>query len=365
MRKNLQLSRRDVLRLAVAGLSTFLAACQRATKPLAGLREPAPQPTQDVITQVAPTPTAISAAADGVPVTPNEAFYRIAAGPDPEVPADWKLTLTGLVAQPLTLTLDEVKAMPSVTEMRTLECIENPVGGGLISNAVWKGVRLKDLLARAGVNGNAHHLKLEAVDGYSTGIPLELGMDDHALLVYEMNGVPLPPEHGAPLRCLWPGRYGMKQPKWIQTITLVDKIHLGYWEITGWSREAKVRPFSRIDSPQEGGVVTGDTLVVAGNALTLSGIAFTDDSGLAKVEISWDDTDEWQPAELTRGPSPYTWTVWKWTGKALPPGRHKVYVRATDGSGQTQTRDRVSNYLGGVFPDGAIQMQWVMLTFES
>jgi hypothetical protein len=70
-------------------------------------------------------------------------------------------------------------------------------------------------------------------------------------------------------------------------------------------------------------------------------------------------------SKLTREPSPYTWTVWEWTGKTLPPGRHKVYTRARDGSGQTQTRDRASNYLGGVFPDGAIQMQWVMSAFES
>jgi DMSO/TMAO reductase YedYZ molybdopterin-dependent catalytic subunit len=355
----MQLSRRDVLRLAVTGtLGAFLAACQHATEPPTGSSKPALQPTQDFITQVAPTPTVVSSAPDSVPITPNSGFYRIAAGPDPNIPPDWKLALTGLVNQPLTLTLDEIKAMPSVTEMRTLECIENPVGGWLISNAVWSGVRLKDLLARVGVGSQAHYLQLDSVDGYLTGIPLELGMDDHALLVYEMNGVPLPPEHGAPLRCLWPGRYGMKQPKWLQTITLVEKMYTGYWEMQGWSRDASVRPFSRIDSPREGDVAPGATF-------TLSGIAYTDDSGLARVEVSWDDTDEWQPAELTRGPSPYTWTAWKWTGRALPPGRHKLYARATDGSGQKQTRDRVSNYLGGAFPDGTVQMQWVELIFES
>jgi hypothetical protein len=247
--------------------------------------------------------------------------------------------------------------MPSVTEMRSLMCISNPVGGSLTGNAIWKGVRLKDLLAQAGVKAGARYLKLESFDGFSTGIPLDLGMDEHALLVYEMNNEPLPLEHGAPLRCLWPGRYGMKQPKWIQTITVVDTPYSGYWERAGWSDEARIRPFSRIDAPK-------DLAVISDPTFALSGIAFTDENGLTKLEISWDDSYQWQPADLTRGPSPYVWTVWRWTGNALTPGRHTLYARATDGRGQMQMRAQVVSLLGETFPNGTDEMHSIVLEFR-
>jgi DMSO/TMAO reductase YedYZ molybdopterin-dependent catalytic subunit len=358
MSDQIRFSRREVLRLAVFGaLTAFLAACQRAVEPLTGSSQPTPAPTKDSVSKGAPTPAAPSSVADSVPITSNQDFYTVAAGPVPPIPSAWKLTIAGLVDKPLTLTLDEIKALPSVTEMRTLACISNPVGGDLISNAVWKAVRLKDLLALAGVKSNARYLKLEAFDGWSTGIPLELGGDDHALLAYEMNGAPLPRDHGAPLRCLFPGRYGMKQPKWLQTITLVDQEYIGYWEKQGWSNEARIRPFSRIDSPRDLAVINGPTFA-------LSGIAYSDETGLTKLEIGWDDTNQWQPAELTRGPSPYTWTVWRWTGDALPLGRHTLSARATDGRGQTQTRGAVFNLLGGTFPNGTDQMHSIVLEFR-
>jgi hypothetical protein len=230
----------------------------------------------------------------------------------PLAPAGWKLKIVGMVDKPLELSLDEIKAMPSVEEMRTLECISNPVGGDLISNAMWKGVRLKDLLAQAGVKSGAKELKLESFDGWYTSIPVELGMHDHALLVYEMNGEPLPREHGAPLRCLWPGRYGMKQPKWIHTITVIPTNFAGYWEKQGWTNDAFILPNSRIDSPK-------DLAVIAVPTFALSGVAYSGEDGIDKIEISWDDSNEWKPAEVTRGPSAYTWTIWNWTGQAMCP----------------------------------------------
>jgi len=294
-----------------------------------------------------------------VPVTANADFYTVwyKAGGVPQAPPDWKLTITGLVNKELSFSLDELKALPAVTEMRTLECISNPVGGDLISNAIWKGVRLKDLLAQAGVKSGAKTLKLESFDGYSTGIPIDLGMHDHSLLVYEMNGEPLPGVHGAPLRCLWPGRYGMKQPKWIQKITVINEDYAGFWEQQGWWDQAYILPNSRIDSPQ-------DLTVISTPTFSLSGIAFSGEDGIAKIEVSWDDTNQWQAAELMRGPSPYVWTLWKWTGPSLPTGRHQLYARVTDNRGQMQTRAQAFNLLGGTFPNGTADMHSIVLEFK-
>ncbi len=358
MRENdRKISRRDVLRLAALGaLGAFVSACQRAVAPVANAAVPAP--TKDINAKGAPpvTPSTI----DGVPITSNDNFYTVwyESGNTPQPPANWKLTITGMVDKEIQLSLDEIKAMPAVTEMRTLECISNPVGGDLISNALWKGIQFKDLLTQAGVKQGTKTLKLESFDGYSTGIPLDLGMDEHALLVYEMNGVPLPAEHGAPLRCLWPGRYGMKQPKWIQTITAINGDYAGFWEQQGWSNDAYVLPNSRIDSPP-------DLSTVATPTFTLSGIAFSGAAGIAKLDVSWDDTNQWHTAELTRGPSPYTWTLWKWTGASLPAGRHQMFARVTDNSGQVQIRGQGLDLLNGTFPDGTSDMHSIVLDFQT
>ena len=363
--KQNRISRRDMLRLAALGaLSAFVAACQRAVAPVtsapaAGGTAPAPAPTKQVFSQGAP-PASEPPVANGVPITSNDDFYTVAYRDDepPQIPPNWKLVLTGQVDRPVSLSIDDIKAMPPVTQMRTLECISNPVGGDLISNAGWKGIRLKDLLAQAGVKSGVKELKLESFDGYSTAIPLKLGMDEDSLLVYEMNGEPLPAIHGAPLRCLWPGHYGMKQPKWIQTITAITEAYAGYWEKQGWSDDASIRPFSRIDAPQ-------DLASISGSQFTLSGIAFTGAAGLARLEVSWDDATEWHAAELTRGPSPYVWTLWKWTGPALSAGRHQIFARATTQSGAMQVRGQAFNLLGGTFPNGTADMQSIVLDFKA
>lgn len=338
-----KLTRREILRLAAMGAGgAMLAACGRAVEP---------------ITRALATPTsAPHQIATNIPITANKDFFNLSIRGTPQVPADWKLAITGHVDTPLALTLDEIRAMPAVTEMRTLACISNPVGGDLIGNAMWKGIRVSDLLARAGIPSNARHLKLESFDGFSTGIPLDLGMDKDSLLVYEMNGAPLPPDNGAPLRGLFPGRFGMKQPKWIRTITVVDEEYAGFWEKQGWSNDAYLLPFSRIDTPKDSATMTGATF-------TLSGIAFSGDDGLARLDVSWDDTKQWLAAQITRASSPLVWSVWQWTGNALPPGRHTLYARATDARGKTQTRAQAFNIME-TFPNGVDQMHSIVLDFK-
>jgi hypothetical protein len=255
------------------------------------------------------------------------------------------------------LTLDDIKAMPVVEEMRTFECISNPAGGPLISNAVWKGIKMKDLLGRVGVKPSTIEIKLESFDGYSTAIPLDLAMHDHALLAYEMNGEPLPIEHGKPLRCLWPGHYGMKQPKWLTTITAITDKYLGYWEQQGWSDEARILPSSRIDAPADNGTVNGPSF-------EMKGIGLSGEEGIAKIEVSWDDAKTWHDATLVRGPTPYVWTNWSWSGATPPPGEVTLLARVTDNAGRVQTREGVS-LLGDTFPNGTPAMHAVVVNVKT
>jgi hypothetical protein len=265
------------------------------------------------------------------------------------VPDDWTLTVEGNVENPIVLTLDDILQMPSVVQMRTLCCISNPAGGPLIGNAVWKGVRLSDVIERAGVKPDTLELYLTAFDGYDTSIPLALAQDPDSLLVYEMNGEPLPLDHGRPLRCLFPGRYGMKQPKWLRKITATIEPHKGYWEVQGWSNDAFIKPFARIDSPDELATITSPTLSVRG-------VAFSNASGIERVEVSTDDGAAWHEPELVRGPSPLVWTSFTWQGETPPKGEHILLARTTDNSGSQQVRDE-GGMFSSTFPDGTAAIQ--------
>ncbi len=292
-----------------------------------------------------------------IPVTPNAGFFVewYKFGDPPEIPRDWRLDVQGQVDHPLHLSLDDIRALPSVVEMRTLMCISNVSGGDAIGNAIWRGVKLRDLLLSAGIQASAREIRLESFDGYDTSIPIALALDDHSLLVYEMNNVPLPQDHGAPLRCLFPGRYGQKQPKWIRTITAIAENHLGHWERVGWSNEAIVLPHSRIVTPETRARITTPTF-------SLQGIAFANETGVAKLEIGWDDVTEWREANLTRAPSPLAWATWVWTGETLPAGWHQIFAQTTDGQGHRQTFPLPTG-AGDSFPSGSDTMAWSMLEF--
>ena len=133
-----------------------------------------------------------------------------------------------MVENPVTLTLPQVKALPPLERTLTLECIENRVGGPAIGNARWRGTTLRSLLERARPRKEARSGLLHAADGYTTGIPLERLLWQDNFLAYEMNGEPLPPAHGYPLRVFFPGKYGMKQPKWLTRIEFLAEHQLGF-----------------------------------------------------------------------------------------------------------------------------------------
>jgi DMSO/TMAO reductase YedYZ molybdopterin-dependent catalytic subunit len=170
-----------------------------------------------------------------------------------------------------------------------------------------------------------------------------------------MNGVSLPPQHGHPLRALWPGRYGQKQPKWITGIELIAEPYLGHWERQGWSNAAIVVPNSRIDQPKKRGVVELPTVI--------SGIAFANQSGVAKVDVSTDNGATWQAAELMRGPTTLAWTEWHYAWSEAEPGSYVIRARVTDGDGRAQ---RMSNgrLLGGVKPNGTDLQHTVAVTVK-
>ncbi len=352
------ITRRQLLK--IAGLGTVMViveACAPGANQAASSAGQGSQPAGVNGGQGAPPAT--PAHPGEVAITSNKDFYTVYYRTDsPNTPSDWKLKVGGNVNTPLTLTLDELKQMPAVEEMRTLECISNPAGGPLISNAVWKGIKMADLLKRAGVKSDTKEIKLESYDGYSTAIPLDLANDDHALLVYEMNGEPLPLEHGKPLRCLWPGRYGMKQPKWLTTITAITTQYMGYWESQGWTDDAKIRPNSRIDVPS-----SDSTAPLTGPTLDMVGVGFSGASGIAKIEVSVDQGKTWQEAKLTRGPTPYVWTAWTYSGPLPPDGEQTLMARVTDNNGYVQGPSSPS-LLGDTFPNGTDAMAPVIVTVQ-
>jgi DMSO/TMAO reductase YedYZ molybdopterin-dependent catalytic subunit len=262
-------------------------------------------------------------------ITPIRDFYKVSKNAfDPQVDArHWRLDVVGLVDKPLSLTYEDIKALPSAEQYATLACISNEVGGDLIGNALWRGVRLKDVLAEAGVRPGVVDLLLHAGDDYTDSIPISRALAEVTLLVYEMNGEPLTVEHGFPVRLLVPGIYGMKNVKWLNRIEAVDFDFKGYWQRRGWDDRAEYKTMSRIDAPASS---------VKGEA-AIAGIAFAGDRGVSKVEMSTDGGRTWEPAEIKSPLSRLTWVLWHRSWSPEQPGKHRIVVRATDGIGVTQT----------------------------
>jgi len=289
-------------------------------------------------------------------VTPTYLFYRIDINPIvPQVDSkSWNLTIKGLVEKPLTINYDQIKAMPSVEEYVTLECISNKVGGDLISTALWKGVRLSYLLDKAAIKPNVKYLVFRCADGYDVGIPIERSQMEGTILAYDMNYTPLTPKHGFPVRAIVPGLYGMMNPKWITEIELVDKVYEGYWQRLGWANNAEDKTGSSILIPGQAPArqrfrkldETGAPSY--GSKVPIAGIAFAGDRGIAKIEVSTDGGTNWKTAQIKDPLSQYTWILW--TAGYVPPNKenYAIVVRATDKTGKIQTTE-----MNPPFPNGA------------
>lgn len=277
-------------------------------------------------------------------ITANEQFYVVSKNPpgfDPVVDASkWRLEVTGLVGKPVRFTYEELRALPAVEQFQTLECISNEVGGDLISTAKWRGVRLRDLLMRAGGPApTAVKVSFRCADGYSESIPIGDAINPTTVLAYEMNGEPLPPAHGFPVRLLVPGLFGMKNPKWITKIEVVDFDFQGYWEASGWSDEAVVKTMSKFSATLRSARL---------EEIALGGVAYGGDRGVKEVEYSTDGGTTWQQAEVKPALGPFTWVLWAAIWKPTAPGEYTLKVRAKDGKGVLQTTRQAST-----LPDGA------------
>jgi DMSO/TMAO reductase YedYZ molybdopterin-dependent catalytic subunit len=266
--------------------------------------------------------------------TPLDRHYRIDINTIPPAVEEnqWALKVTGLVEKPLTLTLDRLRRYEPMHQFITLACISNPVGGDLVGTTRWTGVSLQRLLPDLGLQPTATHLKIRSVDGFYEIVPLDIvRSDERVMLVYAWDGVPLLREHGFPLRIYIPDVYGMKQPKWIESIEATDRWEPGYWVVRGWDRVARMKATSVIDT-----VAVNMTIIDRSREVLvpIGGIARAGARGISKVELQVDD-GPWREAMLRTPLSHLTWVIWRydWPFRS---GEHTFTVRCYDGNGTPQ-----------------------------
>ena len=279
-------------------------------------------------------------------ITPNDKFYCVTKNVvDPSVDAQlWRLEVTGLVQTRQTYKIDRLKSLPAVEQETTLMCISNGLDAGLMSNARWKGVPMKVLLAAASPLAGATKVRLHGVDNYTDTIPLAKAMDPTTLVVYEMNGETLPDRHGFPARAIVPGYFGEKHVKWITRIEVADESAIGFYEKQGWGPDFIVPTRSRIDQPDNYWTIGS---AGAANGISVRGVAFGGNRGISRVEISFDDGGTWQEAKLDYPGTKLTWALWSYDWR--PPGadNYTLVVRATDGEGVVQELDEERPFKSG------------------
>ncbi len=305
----------------------------------AAVRLPAP------VAAAAPLPAGVDLHLSGLTpfATPTKSFYRIdTALVVPQVSTDhWRLRVHGMVDREIELTFEQLLSRGLVERDVTLTCVSNEIGGGYAGNARWLGAPIADLLREAGVKPGADMVLSTSTDGMTIGTPTAALMDGRdALLAVAMNGVPLPPEHGFPVRMVVPGLYGyVSATKWVVDLELTTFARATpYWTQRGWAPKAPVLTASRIDTPQSFAKRDKEKVAVAG-------VAWAQHVGISKVEVRVDG-GPWNAARLADAPSEDTWRQWVWEWPATP-GSHTLEVRATDAHGVPQTETRADPYPAG------------------
>jgi DMSO/TMAO reductase YedYZ molybdopterin-dependent catalytic subunit len=280
------------------------------------------------------------------PITPNDQFYVVSKNfVDPRVDTsdrNWTIRVDGNVRTPHDFSRPELEAMAGPDFVSTLTCISNPIGGPLISTAKWTGAPLAKVLEQSGLDPNATTVVFHGTDGYTDSLPLAKATAPTTMLVWAMNGEPLPRRHGFPARVIVPGRYGIKNVKWLERIEVISGDYEGYWQQKGWTQVGMVKTESQIRMP-------GDKAIVQAESAELAGLAFAGDRGIRSVDVSLDGGDSWQTATIVANPSlqNLSWVLWRLSWKPTP-GTYTLLVRATDGSGALQTSKHAPT-----LPDGA------------
>jgi DMSO/TMAO reductase YedYZ molybdopterin-dependent catalytic subunit len=324
-------------------------------------------------------------------LTPLGLHYLLTHYDIPAVDADaWRLRVDGLVERPLELSLDEVRARPAVELAVTMECAGN--GRALIEphvvsqpwlleavgTASWRGTRVGPLLEEAGLLEGASDVLFTGLDRgveggeeqeYARGLPLAELLEGDALLAYEVNGVPLPPQHGFPLRLLVPGWYGMTSVKWLARVSVLDAPFDGYQMRHSYRLRleedeegeplSRIRPRSLMVPPGIPDFGTRIRIVQAGPC-TLQGRAWSGEAELAAVDVSTDGGGTWAEAELGESSlGRWAWRPWSFEWLATP-GEHELCCRARDAAGREQPLEPAWN-LGG-YANNAVQRVPVTVT---
>ncbi|HEY1581986.1 MAG TPA: sulfite oxidase [Chthoniobacterales bacterium] len=306
-------------------------------------------------------------------ITPNEQFYIRSHFAVPEVEAaNWKLQIEGAVENARSWSFDELKALPATKIPATLECAGNSrvflvpkVKGtqwelGAIGNAEWTGVSLGELLRAAKLKEGALEVILEGADAgaiseapkpagkihYARSVPLGKARHD-ILLAYAMNGQPLPPAHGFPLRAIVPGWYGMAAVKWLQRVIVTDRPYLGYYQTVDyafWQRDAagvRLVPITEMQVKSAIARPGMNEVIAAGKCYEVAGAAWTAEAEIVKVELSVDGGKSWETVSLGKETARNCWQLWEYSWTVpQESGRRILMVRATDSRGRSQPMER-------------------------
>ncbi len=306
-------------------------------------------------------------------LTPNDLFYVRSHYAVPRLDAQtWRLAVTGAVARPLELTYAQLLEMPARTLTATLECAGNgraflvPKTSGVqwelgaVSTAEWTGVSLAAVLERAGVRPGAVEVILDGADrgepknepkpagpiSFARSLPLAKAQKPEVLLAYRMNGAPLTPAHGFPVRAVVGGWYGMAQVKWLTRLVVTDRPFLGYDQTSDyavWQRRdglPSLTPLTEMDVKSSIARPAAGEKVPAGSAYRVHGAAWTGESEITAVEVSTDGGQTWAPARLLDRAVPWSWRLWDHEWKTPAGGRHVLMARATDRRGRVQPLKR-------------------------
>ena len=278
--------------------------------------------------------------------TPLDEHYRIDISARPPVldSNEWRLEVSGLVDNPVSLSLQDLyDKFDRVDRFVTLSCISNRIGGSLISTTKWSGFSVQEFLALVQPQEDAVALKITGADNFDEYVMLDLiQSDERIMFAYEWDDQPLKQKHGFPLRIYIPDRYGMKQPKWIKSIEFVDAWAEGYWVRRSWSKDAIVNTTSVVDT------VATDSIIkdADGYIVPIGGIAYSGARQISRVEVSVNG-GEWQAAQLRQPLSELTWVIWRYDWR-FQEGDYKFEVRTYDGAGDLQSLES-----RGTRPDGA------------